>query len=88
MALTNCFTAFTFDIVTFYVFARSFEYMEQPTFTGPFTNAAKSVATTLHTMGHFPWLRSFLQSIPQRIAGLMDPNMGAIFSFHGVSGCL
>ena len=84
MTLNNCFTAFTFDIVTFYAFARSFEYMEHPTFEGPFTNAAKALATTLHTMGHFPWLLALLQALPKRVAAALDPNMAAVFAFHGV----
>ena len=85
VTLSNCFTAFTFDIVTFYAFARSFDYMEHEAFTGPFTNAAKALATTLHTMGHFPWLLAVLQSLPQRLSMALDSNMGAVFAFHGVS---
>ncbi|KAK6082381.1 cytochrome P450 [Seiridium cupressi] len=81
--LNNCFTAFTFDVVTYYAFARPFEYMEHPTFNGPFTNAAKVLATTLHTMGHFPWLLAFFQSLPKSLSKTMDPNMGAVFAFHG-----
>ncbi|KAI4710113.1 hypothetical protein J4E89_005345 [Alternaria sp. Ai002NY15] len=81
--MNNCFTAMTFDVITHYAFARSFEYMEDPNFEAPFTNAAKELATTLHTMGHFPWLLSLLQALPQRWSVAMNPAMGAIFGFHG-----
>ncbi|KAF1993035.1 cytochrome P450 [Amniculicola lignicola CBS 123094] len=81
--LNNCFTAMTFDVITHYAFARSFEYMEDPNFEAPFTNAAKELATTLHTMGHFPWLLSLLQGLPQKWSVAMNPAMGAIFGFHG-----
>lgn len=84
VVLNNCFTALTFDIITHYAFARSFEYVEYPDFRAPFTNAAKELATTLHTMGHFPWLRSILQAIPKPIAAALNPAMGAVFAFHGV----
>jgi hypothetical protein len=82
--LNNCFTAMTFDTITHYAFDRSYEYMEDPNFEGPFTNAAKELATTLHTMGHFPWLLALLQSLPKSWSVALNPTMGAIFDFHGV----
>ncbi|GAW20126.1 hypothetical protein ANO14919_096220 [Xylariales sp. No.14919] len=80
--LNQCLTALTFDIITHYVFAHSFEYMERPNFDAPFINAAKSLATTLHIMGHFPWLLAALQSLPRPVSLAMNPTMGAIFAFH------
>ena len=82
--LNSCVSALTFDIITYYAFARPFDYLEFPKFKAPFTNAAKELATTLHVMGHFPWLRSFLQSLPKSWARAMNPEMGAVFDFHGV----
>lgn len=73
----------TFDVITHYAFARSFEYMEDPNFEAPFTNAAKELATTLHTMGHFPWFLALLQAIPKKWSVAMNPAMGAILGFHG-----
>ncbi|KAI1361347.1 cytochrome P450 [Xylaria arbuscula] len=81
--LSEGLTALTFDIITYYIFARSFEYIERPNFEAPFTNAAKKLATTLHTMGHFPWLLTILQSLPNSVALAMNPTVGAVVEFHG-----
>ncbi|KAI3324144.1 cytochrome protein [Xylariaceae sp. AK1471] len=80
--LNQCLTALTFDITTYYAFASSLEYLERPGFDTPFTSAAKGLATTLHTMGHFPLLLAFLQSLPRSLSVAMNPRMGDIFAFH------
>lgn len=84
LVLNHAFAAFSFDIITYYAFARSFEYMEMPGFHGPFTDAAKELANTLHIMGHFPWLLAMLQAIPNSLAAVMNSHMGEVFAFHGV----
>ncbi|KAJ4423370.1 hypothetical protein N0V82_001973 [Gnomoniopsis sp. IMI 355080] len=83
LVLNHAFAAFSFDIITYYAFARSFEYMEMPGFHGPFTDAAKELANTLHIMGHFPWLLAILQAIPNSLAAVMNSHMGEVFAFHG-----
>ncbi|OTB08285.1 hypothetical protein M426DRAFT_264912 [Hypoxylon sp. CI-4A] len=82
VTLNKCLTAFTFDIITYYAFARSFDYVERPNFDAPFSDAAKELATTLHTMGHFPWLLSILQSLPRSLSKAINPTMGHVFTFH------
>ncbi|KAK8066221.1 cytochrome P450 [Apiospora hydei] len=80
--MDNAFTAYTFDLITTYVFARSDDYLEHPTFCGPFTTAAKSIANTVHMTGHFPWLFTFLQSLPKKWLAASNPHMGEMFTFH------
>jgi cytochrome P450 len=82
--LNQCLTALTFDITTYYAFAHSFEYLERPGFNAPFTDAAKGLATSIHVMGHFPWLLACLQSLPRSLSLAMNPLMGPIFAFHEV----
>ncbi|KAI1817362.1 cytochrome P450 [Poronia punctata] len=78
----ECFTALSFDVITYYSFARSFEYIELPDFQGPFTSAFKQLASTLHTMGHFPWLLTALQSLPKSISIALNPQLAHVFEFH------
>ena len=82
--LNDCFAAFTFDIITYYSFSRCFDYLEYPDFKAPFLNAAVEIASTVHTMGQFPWILSTLQSLPQWLSVLLNPPMRAIFAFHEV----
>ncbi|KAI0197882.1 cytochrome P450 [Astrocystis sublimbata] len=82
VTMNTCCTALSFDIITYYVFACSFDYIERPDFEGPFTNVAKELSTTLHAMGHFPWLATGLKSLPAWLTRMIIPAMDAISSWH------
>nr|POE65009.1 trichodiene oxygenase [Quercus suber] len=86
VVLNKCFTTVTFDIITYYNFARSFDYLDMPNFEAPFTNAVKDMASTLHVMGHFPWVLTLLESIPRSFARVMNPALGHIWDFHAIRG--
>jgi hypothetical protein len=76
----------TSDVVNYYTFAHSYDFVGYPDFDSPFTKAINNLARSLHTMGHFPWFLKFLQVIPQRLAGALDSNIKHVLQFHEVCG--
>ncbi|KAI6352175.1 hypothetical protein MCOR25_009508 [Pyricularia grisea] len=79
--LNKCFASMTFDIVTYYAFARSFDYLEHPTFDADLTSSVKSLVRSCHVMGQFPWMLSFLECLPRRVAGALNPSLGTFNVF-------
>ncbi|KAI9642742.1 hypothetical protein NHQ30_008473 [Ciborinia camelliae] len=81
--LNEAYAAFVSDAITYYTFAFSYDFLDFPDFITPFTTSIRKLAMSLHTAGHFPWILTLLQSVPDNIVGLLNPMMKPVFEFHG-----
>ena len=88
VSLNDAWAAFATDVVFFYAFAWSYDFLNYPDFVAPFTNSLKGLAMSCHFAGHFPWFLSFLQSLPDSALGIVNPAMVPVFRFINVSPLL
>ncbi|KAL6716013.1 hypothetical protein ACLMJK_006975 [Lecanora helva] len=72
----------TTDVINYYSFAQSYNFQDYPDFIAPFTNSIKELAQSLHLVGHFPWVLSLLQSLPEALVGILNPGMVPVFQFQ------
>lgn len=63
----------------------SYDFQDYPDFVAPFTKSIKLLAQSLHLVGHFPWVLSILQSLPDSVVGVLNPAMVPVFQFQKVS---
>ena len=84
VSLNDAYAAFTGDIVCYYSFAWSYNFLDYEDFVAPFAIAVREVANAIHVFGHFPWVRAFAASLPDRFLALMNPSMRPIFQFQKV----
>ncbi|KAL8745471.1 MAG: hypothetical protein Q9190_002381 [Brigantiaea leucoxantha] len=82
VSLNDAYAAFTGDIVCYYSFAWSYNFLDYEDFVAPFAIAVREVANAIHVFGHFPWVRAFVASLPDRFLALMNPSMRPIFQFQ------
>lgn len=85
--LNHAWAAYAMDTVTFYVFARSYDYLSCPDFFAPFITVGLEMTHTIHIMSHFPWVMKILQSIPDAVVGLLNPTIKPWLNLQSVS-CL
>lgn len=83
--LDDAFAAFTADIVTYYSFARSYDFLNYPDFETPFFRAIESMLDTVQVCTHFPWLIPFLESLPKSVSAALQPSMVPLFNYRDVS---
>lgn len=85
VTLNNVWAAFSADIVIFYTFAFSYDFIEYPDFVAPFTTSLIELTNSAHFAAHFPWLLTFLQTMPDAVLGVVNPAMRPVFQFLNVS---
>lgn len=83
--LNYAWAAYATDTVTFYVFARSYDYLSYPDFFAPFTTVVMGMSLAIHIMGHFPWVMKILQSMPDAVVGLLNPKIKPWLDLQSVS---
>ncbi|KAI4281018.1 MAG: hypothetical protein L6R38_003991 [Xanthoria sp. 2 TBL-2021] len=81
----DAWASLTTDMINYYSFAISYNFQDYPDFVAPFTNSIKLLAQSLHLVGHFPWVLSLLQSLPDSVVGILNPAMLPVFQFQNVS---
>ena len=62
----------------------SYDFQDYPDFIAPFTKSIKLLAQSLHLVGHFPWILTLLQSLPDSVVGVLNPAMVPVFQFQAV----
>ncbi|MCJ1423011.1 hypothetical protein MMC29_000892 [Sticta canariensis] len=82
VTLNNVWAAFSTDIIILYAFAFSYDFIEYPDFVAPFTTSLIEMTKFTHFAGHFPWLLTFLQSVPDAVLGVVNPAMRPVFQFQ------
>ena len=85
VSLNDAWSVYATDIIFFYSFAWSYDFLDYPDFVAPFTTSMKEVAKSLHVAGHFPWLLSLLQSLPDSVVRIVNPAIVPVFQFQNVS---
>jgi cytochrome P450 len=81
--INEAWAAFVSDPITYYTFAFSYDFLDFPDFITPFTTSIRKLAQSLHIAGHFPWILTLLQSIPESLVAVLNPDMVPVFQFHG-----
>ena len=81
----DAWASLTTDVINYYSFAMSYDFQDYPDFVAPFTKSIKLLAQSLHLVGHFPWILSILQSLPDSVVGILNPAMVPVFQFQNVS---
>ena len=80
----DAWASLTTDVINYYSFAISYDFQDYPDFVAPFTKSIKLLALSLHLVGHFPWVLSLLQSLPDSMVGILNPAMVPVFEFQNV----
>ncbi|KAL9039545.1 MAG: hypothetical protein Q9180_002464 [Flavoplaca navasiana] len=78
----DAWASLTTDVINYYSFAISYDFQDYPDFVAPFTKSIKLLAQSLHMVGHFPWILSLLQSLPDSVVGILNPAMVPVFEFQ------
>ena len=85
VTLNDAWAAYAADIVFFYCFAWSYEFLDYPDFVVPFNNSIKELENSIHIAKHFPWFLKLLQSLPGYAVKIINPAMIPVFEFENVS---
>lgn len=84
ICMNEAYAAFVSDAITYFTFAFSYDFLDYHDFVTPFTTSIRQLAMSLHMAGHFPWILTLLQSIPDSWVGYLNPLMKPVFDFHNV----
>ncbi|EGX94785.1 cytochrome P450, putative [Cordyceps militaris CM01] len=80
--MTMAFSCMTTDIVTEYAFAKSYGFLNSPTFEPNFHGAIIAGTDMGAWMKQFPWLMTLLNSLPQSVLAKMNPEAGSYVKFQ------
>lgn len=83
--LDDAFASLTADVVTYYNFARSYDFLSYPDFSAPFINAMERLFDTVQICTHFPWLLPFMESLPKSLSAAIQPAMVPFWDYRDVS---
>ena len=83
--VSEAWAAFATDVIMYYVFAWSYDFLSYPDFIAPFTKSMKELFLSTHFAGHFPLFLRFLQSAPESVVGVINPGMRPVFKLQDVS---
>ncbi|KAJ8130051.1 hypothetical protein O1611_g3581 [Lasiodiplodia mahajangana] len=82
LILENAYSALTSEVIVYYSFALSYNFLDLPDFKSPFNDAARKVALGVHAGGHFPWLLWLQKSMPLSWIGFLNPDLKHVLEFH------
>ncbi|KAJ6043515.1 cytochrome P450 [Penicillium canescens] len=83
VSLDDAYAALTSDVINYYSFGVSYNFLDYPDFQTPFTTSIRKLARSLHLSGHFPWFLALMQSLPPSVVAILNPDMKPVFDFHG-----
>ncbi|KAI1132772.1 cytochrome P450 [Nemania abortiva] len=83
LCLDDAYSALTSEVIVYYSYSLSYNFLDMPDFRSPFTNAARNLAMSLHVGAHFPWLLRLQKSIPPSWVSFFNPDLKHVFDFHG-----
>lgn len=84
VTMNDAWAAFATDVIMYYGFAWSYDFLNYPEFVTPFATSIKELALSVHVAGHFPLFLKFLQSVPNYVVGIINPAMQPVFQFQNV----
>lgn len=82
IGLDDAFTALTADIISYYSYGESLDFLEADDFKGEFREAAFELLSFLHINRFFPYIIPTLQLLPHWVACKVRPKMTALFEFQ------
>ncbi|RJE18137.1 Cytochrome P450 [Aspergillus sclerotialis] len=82
ICLDDAFTALTADIISYYSYGESLDFLEADDFKGEFREAAFELLSFLHINRFFPYIIPTLQLLPHWVACKVRPKMTALFEFQ------
>lgn len=85
LELGSAFGCYATDVVTEYVFAREYRYMDYPNFAAPYVKMAHNFVQITQLIRLIPILRMFLFSLPDRVVSFLSPATAVFFDFKNVS---
>jgi len=85
LCISEAYGCFSADIVTEFAFARGYDYLDHPEFKATFVYMVAKVVDMMHTLFHFPILRTILKKLPESWVEKVNPKMAVIFAFRRVS---
>lgn len=84
VCLNEAWGAYVTDVLTWYVYALSYDFLDFPGFEAPFTTAIRNLVYSIPFTTNFPTLAKWLQRLPQWAVTMLDPKMKAVFEFRNV----
>ncbi|MCJ1466754.1 hypothetical protein MMC07_005374 [Pseudocyphellaria aurata] len=73
VSLDDAFAAFTADIITYYAFARSYDFLSYPDSESPFIRAIEGLSDSMQILAYLPWLIPMIESLPKFLSSALQP---------------
>lgn len=83
--MDDAFAAFATDLIIYYAFARSYDFLNYPDFATPFVTAVDTMFALLPVTTHFTWLFPLMESLPKFVSVAIMPSMKYFHHFRDVS---
>ncbi|KAF9634227.1 Cytochrome P450 [Lasiodiplodia theobromae] len=80
--LNMAYSCMTTDVVTEYAFARSYNFLDSPTFEPNFHRAIVAGSNMGPYTKRFPWLLAVMRCLPSALVSRLDPEMGVYLRFQ------
>jgi cytochrome P450 len=77
--LDDAFSAFTTDVITYYSYGKSWNYLEHVNYQREIREAISEMSDTVHINRFFPWLPRLLRRLPKRVTRWMKPGVFGVF---------
>ena len=84
LSIGDAWAAYNTDILIYYTFAWTYDFLDFPDFKAPFTESVKELGNTSHVGTHFQWLVRLLQSLPDPVLAVLNPAMRPIIQLQDV----
>ncbi|OJD28710.1 cytochrome p450 [Diplodia corticola] len=80
--LNMAYSCMTTDVVTEYAFARSYSFLDSPTFEPNFHRAIVAGSNMGPYTKRFPWLLAFMRCLPSALVSRLNPEMDVYLRFQ------
>lgn len=85
LSLDDAFAAYTADNITYYAFARSYDFLDYSDSTEPFIRAIEKLSDSMQIFAYFPWLIPFIESLPTSVSTALKPSLVPFIHYREVS---
>ena len=75
----------TSDTIVEYCFDRAYHFTELPDFRAFFLDAMNGLANSVHLVTQFPWILSIVNSLPDWMVMILQPDTASVITFNNVS---
>lgn len=85
VSLDDAFAAFTADIITYYAFARSYDFLSYPDSESPFIRAIENLSDSMQILAYLPWLIPMVEFLPKFLSSAIQPAIVPFTEYRDVS---